>query len=67
MRFSNIFILAVTIGAVTFANAAPSPVDEVAKNVEFARDNLEVSNIHQVRNNNDQPINKNVVREFKNV
>lgn len=67
MRFSTVFILAVTIGAATFANAAPSRGDELVKNVEFARDNLQVSNVNQARNNNDQPITKNVVRGVKNV
>ena len=67
MRFSNIFILAVAVCAATFANAAPTQggVEIEARNVQFARDNLDLNHVVQTRNHN-EPKSENVVRDLNN-
>lgn len=53
-----------TIGAVTFANAAPSRDVEGVNNIKVARDNVQVNHVRQARAN-EEPIVENVVRDIQ--
>ncbi|PWN36934.1 uncharacterized protein FA14DRAFT_152355 [Meira miltonrushii] len=52
MRFSSILLVAVAVGAATFANAAPNRGVEAASNIEFAAREV-------------KPVTNNVVRDVK--